>query len=81
LPDPKPPSEKLTKIGEKVVSHSRYVAFQMAEATTYFTGKGRSWVLYLRQLFQVGRTRGCYVLWRLIALVESDVSDSQTVSF
>jgi hypothetical protein len=55
--DPKPPSEKLTKIGEKVVSHSRYVAFQMAEATTYFTGIGRSWVPDLRRLFQFGRTR------------------------
>ena len=29
--DPKPPSEKLTTIGAKVVSHARYVTFQLAE--------------------------------------------------
>ncbi len=31
LGDPEPPSEMLTKIGAKVVSHARYVAFQMVE--------------------------------------------------
>ena len=42
--------EKLVKIGAKVVTHARYVTFQMAEATT----RQRLFKIILRQISRVG---------------------------